>query len=207
MEETRQQIMDAVIDQFNEKGMKFTMDDISRELHISKKTIYKEFDDKDELFFATVDYGFSAIKKKEAEIIADESLNLVDKISRLIVCLPDNYKNIDFRRVYQLKDKYPKVYMKVAERVESDWGETEKLLNQAMDQGLRVEFYSYTIDCVTNKMYAEASHTVPFMAEIPNLLTYLHSILNDLYLVRMDIKCEMEADEIEEQRIMDREAN
>ena len=142
MEETRQQIMDAVIDQFNEKGMKFTMDDISRELHISKKTIYKEFDDKDELFFATVDYGFSAIKKKEAEIIADESLNLVDKISRLIVCLPDNYKNIDFRRVYQLKDKYPKVYMKVAERVESDWGETEKLLNQAMDQGLRVEFYS-----------------------------------------------------------------
>ena len=143
MEETRQQIMDAVIDQFNEKGMKFTMDDISRELHISKKTIYKEFDDKDELFFATVDYGFSAIKKKEAEIIADESLNLVDKISRLIVCLPDNYKNIDFRRVYQLKDKYPKVYMKVAERVESDWGETEKLLNQAMDQGLRVEFYSH----------------------------------------------------------------
>ena len=65
----------------------------------------------------------------------------------------------------------------------------------------------YTIDCVTNKMYAEASHTVPFMAEIPNLLTYLHSILNDLYFVRMDIKCEMEADEIEEQWIMDREAN
>lgn len=65
----------------------------------------------------------------------------------------------------------------------------------------------YTIDCVTNKMYAEARHTVPFMAEIPNLLTYLHSILNDLYLVRMDIKCEMEADEIEEQWIMDREAN
>ncbi|WP_029231674.1 TetR/AcrR family transcriptional regulator [Butyrivibrio sp. VCB2006] len=136
MEEIRRQIMDAVIDQFNEKGMKFTMDDISRELHISKKTIYKEFDDKDELFFATVDYGFSAIKKKEAEIVADDSLDLVDKISKLIVCLPDNYKNIDFRRVYQLKEKYPKVYMKVAERVESDWGETEKLLNKAMDQGL-----------------------------------------------------------------------
>jgi hypothetical protein len=26
--------------------------------------------------------------------------------------------------------------MKLAERIESDWGETEKLLNQAMDQGL-----------------------------------------------------------------------
>ncbi|WP_026489335.1 TetR/AcrR family transcriptional regulator [Butyrivibrio sp. XBB1001] len=136
MEETRQIIMDAVIDQFNQKGMKFTMDDISKELHISKKTIYREFDDKDELFFATVDYGFSAVKKKEAEILADESLGLIEKISKLIVCLPDNYKNIDFRRVYQLKEKYPKVYMKIAEKVESDWGETVKLLNQAMDEGL-----------------------------------------------------------------------
>ncbi len=136
MQEIRQQIMDSVINQFNQKGMKFTMDDISKELHISKKTIYKEFYDKDELFFATVDYGFSAIKQKEAEIVADDSLDLVTKISRLIVCLPDNYKNIDFRRVYQLKEKYPKVYMKLAERIESDWGETEKLLKQAMEQGL-----------------------------------------------------------------------
>ncbi len=136
VQETRQQIMDAVISQFNKKGMKFTMDDISKELHISKKTIYKEFYDKDELFFATVDYGFSAIKEKEAEIIADDSLDLVTKISKLVVCLPDNYKNIDFRRVYQIKEKYPKVYMKFAERIESDWGETEKLVNKAMEQGL-----------------------------------------------------------------------
>ena len=136
MQETRKIIMDAVIEQFNIKGMKFTMDDISKELHISKKTIYKEFDDKDDLFFATVDYGFSAIKEKEAEILADVSLDLVDKISRLIICLPDNYKNIDFRRVYQLKDKYPKVYMKIAERIESDWDETEKLIKKAIEKGL-----------------------------------------------------------------------
>ena len=97
MNEIKKKIMDAVISQFNSKGMKFTMDDISKELHISKKTIYKEFNDKDELFFATVDYGFSAIKEKEAEIVADDSLELLEKIEKLIVCLPDNYKNIDFR--------------------------------------------------------------------------------------------------------------
>lgn len=132
---TRQDIMDAVISQFNQKGMKFTMDDISKELHISKKTIYKEFDDKDELFFATVDYGFSAIKEKEAEILADDSLDIIEKISRVIVCLPDNYKNIDFRKIYQLRDKYPNVYARVATRIETDWEETEKLLRQAMDEG------------------------------------------------------------------------
>ena len=136
MENIRQNIMDSVINQFNQKGMKFTMDDISRELHISKKTIYKEFNDKDELFFATIDYGFAAVKKKEAEILSDDSLDLVDKIARVIVCLPDNYKNIDFRRIYQLREKFPEVYSRLAERIESDWEETEKLLQQAMDQGL-----------------------------------------------------------------------
>ena len=136
MEETRQIIMDAVIDQFNQKGMKFTMDDISKELHISKKTIYKEFNDKDELFYATVDYGFAAIKQKEAEIIADDSLDLVDKIAKVIVCLPDNYRNIDFRQVYQLRDKFPVVYARIAKKIETDWEETERLLEEAMNAGL-----------------------------------------------------------------------
>ncbi len=135
MENIRQSIMDSVINQFNQKGMKFTMDDISKELHISKKTIYKEFNDKDELFFATVDYGFSAIKQKEAEIISDDSLGLMEKLTKVIVCLPDNYKNIDFRRVYQLREKHPLVYKQVAKRIESDWEETERLLKQAIDEG------------------------------------------------------------------------
>ena len=127
--------MDSVINQFNQKGMKFTMDDISKDLHISKKTIYKEFEDKDELFFETIDHGFSAIKEREAEIIADNSLDIVDKIARVIVCLPDNYKNIDFRRVYQLKAKFPEVYKRLASRIETDWDETEKLIVKAMDEG------------------------------------------------------------------------
>ena len=40
MNTIRKSIMDAVVVLFNEKGMKFTMDDISKLLHISKKTIY-----------------------------------------------------------------------------------------------------------------------------------------------------------------------
>ncbi len=134
-EAIRKLIMDSVIQQFNQKGMKFTMDDIAKDLHISKKTIYKEFDDKDELFFATVDYGFAAIKQKEAEILAEDTSDIVDKISKLIVCLPDNYKNIDFRMVYQIRDKYPGVYNHFTEHIESDWESTEKLLKKAMDEG------------------------------------------------------------------------
>ena len=60
----------------------------------------------------------------------------MEKITKVIVCLPDNYKNIDFRMVYQLRDKYPNVYERVSKRIESDWEETERLLKQAVDEGL-----------------------------------------------------------------------
>ncbi len=153
MENIKQTIMDSVINQFNQKGMKFTMDDISKELHISKKTIYKEFNDKDELFYATVDYGFSNIKKKEAEILQDKSLDLMEKIARVIVCLPDNYRNIDFRRVYQLREKHPMVYRRIATRIESDWEETEKLLHTAIDQG----FIRDDIDIAVLKLTIEGA--------------------------------------------------
>ena len=57
----------------------------------------------------------------------------------------------------------------------------------------------YDIDYKTYKMYAEVCCTIPFMAEMPHLISYLHSVLSDLYCVYTDIKFEMEEpDEIED---------
>ena len=41
MNETQNRIMETVIEEFNKKGLKFTMDDVAKDLHMSKKTIYK----------------------------------------------------------------------------------------------------------------------------------------------------------------------
>ena len=41
--ELEQKILEAAIVVFNQKGMKFTMDDLARQLEISKKTIYTVF--------------------------------------------------------------------------------------------------------------------------------------------------------------------
>lgn len=184
MKNVRQSIMDAVIEQFNEKGMKFTMDDVSKDLHISKKTIYKEFNDKDELFFATVDYGFAAIKEKEAEVLADDSLDIVEKLSRVIVCLPDNYRNIDFRRVYQLKDKYPLIYNRVAERIESDWDATEKLLRQAVEEGyikdVPVEVIKLTIEGAIEKFLSTEELARTELSYEESLNTMIDIIINGI---------------------------
>ncbi len=135
MNEIRQKILDAVLGEFKKKGAKFTMDDVAAELHMSKKTIYKEFNDKEEIFDALVDYSFDKIKAQEAEIKNDDSLSLIEKIERIMICLPDNYREVDFRKVFTLKDKYPKIYQKVQNRLESDWEDTIALLQQGMDEG------------------------------------------------------------------------
>ena len=65
--ETQQQlrlrIYEATIEEFREKGFKFTMDDMARRLGVSKKTIYQVVRDKETLFFDTATYIYEQIKR------------------------------------------------------------------------------------------------------------------------------------------------
>ena len=90
--ELQQKILEASIVVFNQKGMKFTMDDLARQLEISKKTIYTVFLNKEELLYGMVDYMFDSIKESERAIVEDESLSLIEKIRRILVVLPEGYR-------------------------------------------------------------------------------------------------------------------
>lgn len=132
----KEKILEATIKVFNKKGLKFTMDDIAKELSMSKKTIYTVFRDKESLFFQMVDYCFDKIKESEQEILEDDSLSTVEKIRGVLCVLPEGYMDIDFRQLYQLKDKYPKTYFKVEQRLESGWEGTIALINKGIEEGL-----------------------------------------------------------------------
>ena len=91
-------ILDATLRVFDQKGLKFTMDDLAKELSISKKTIYTVYDDKEALFLAMVDYIFDSIKESEQMILTDPSLSVVEKLHRILGVLPEGYQNIDLRK-------------------------------------------------------------------------------------------------------------
>ena len=131
----KEKILEATIKVFNRKGLKFTMDDIASELSMSKKTIYTVFRDKESMFFAMVDYCFDKIKESESEILSDDSLSTVEKIRGVLAVLPSGYKDVDFRQLYTLKDKYPNTYSRVEERLETGWGKTIALINQGIEEG------------------------------------------------------------------------
>lgn len=135
MNEQKERILKGTIQAFNEKGLKFTMDDLARILGMSKKTIYVEFTDKNSLFLAMVDYLFDGIKESEEEIINNTDIDIVDKITTMLGVLPESYKDIDLRQLYMLKDKYPVIDKRVEERFENGWQQTIELLKEAMEEG------------------------------------------------------------------------
>ena len=134
--ELRETILEGTLEVFNRKGIKFTMDDIARTLNISKKTIYTVFEDKNALFMDMVDYLFDSIKESEQQVLTDESLGTLEKIKKILGVMPEGYKNVDFRQLYMLKDKYPAIYQRVEERLETGWESTISLLEQGMEGGV-----------------------------------------------------------------------
>ena len=131
----KEKILEATIKVFNRKGLKFTMDDIASELSMSKKTIYTVFRDKESMFFLIFYYCFDKIKESESEILSDDSLSTVEKIRGVLAVLPSGYKDVDFRQLYTLKDKYPNTYSRVEERLETGWEKTIALINQGIEEG------------------------------------------------------------------------
>ncbi len=181
--EIKKDVMLACISLFNEKGLKFTMDDVAKYCHISKKTMYLIFDDKEELFLAMVDYVFDNVKTAEKKVLEDKDLTTVDKLRKLLGVLPDGYSEIDFAQLYSLRDKYPTIYRQVEERLETGWESSIALIEQGQKEGIvRTDIHIPII-----KMMLEASLEQFFQRDVlvRNKISY-KTALNEVVNVLVD---------------------
>lgn len=134
--EIRKDISEACVVLFNEHGMKFTMDDVAKMCHISKKTMYLLYSDKDELFLKMVDFLFDKIKQSEEAVYNDPTLTTIEKIRKILGVMPDGYQELDFAQLYSLKDKYPAIYKEVEARLETGWEKPIALIEQGIKEGV-----------------------------------------------------------------------
>lgn len=132
----RERIMEAAIEAFNQNGARFTLDEISKKLNISKKTIYTVFQDKEALLYGLLEDGFEGIKKQEHSILMDDGLSTVEKIRQVVIALPDRFKQVNFKQFVTVKERYPQVFRTVAKRIESDWDQTLALFELGIEEGV-----------------------------------------------------------------------
>ena len=137
-----ERIETAAILEFAEKGVWFTMDDLCRRLGISKKTLYTQVREKEELFARLVAKAWESIKAQEAAIVADDSLGPVEKFRRVVSIMPAFSATVDYRKVRELEAEYPAIRKSIETRLSADWEVTFGLYEASVQAGLlrRVDF-------------------------------------------------------------------
>ena len=115
-------ILTNVCKMFHKYGIKsVTMDDIARELGISKKTLYTHFKDKNELVKKSVEFIGRNPHHAKLEEEFNKSKNAIEQLIFIYVTgykLADEY---NFSYEYDLKKYYPEIYSQYQKNVEKTY--------------------------------------------------------------------------------------
>ncbi len=80
-----------------------SVDEIATQCKMSKKTIYKYFESKQEILLKCVKRKIDLNSKKISEIIYSEEIKFHDKIESIIVVTSENFKEMDISFLYDIK--------------------------------------------------------------------------------------------------------
>lgn len=131
----RERLRAVGMELFRREGLRFTMQEAARAIHISKKTIYAVYPSKEALLLDMVDDAFAHIHARKQAIL-DGPGTLTDKLRAVIIALPEEYTALDLQQMDLLDEKYPRVAARVRQHLETGWEPTLALLQQAMEQGV-----------------------------------------------------------------------
>lgn len=131
----RYRIIQATKQEINDKGKKFTLDEVAKKVGISKKTIYNNFEDKSEILHCLIEEIFEQLEETRMKIINDTDMDIVEKIKKLIGLVPLIFFNINLQKYEDVYRKYPKIVEYANSKIEDEWGYIEEYLSMAMKQG------------------------------------------------------------------------
>jgi AcrR family transcriptional regulator len=107
----KEKVIQAALEEIKIHALKFTMQDITRRLHISKTSLYKVVPSKDQLVHDILDYEISSFNRKEKEITGS-SLSSSDKIFRFISLYIDSFHSINTAVYDELRLDYEEDWKK-----------------------------------------------------------------------------------------------
>ena len=128
-------IVDVVLELFIEKGPKFRMEDVASEMKISKRTIYEDYGNKENLITLVVEAIFEGIENQLKKIVKSNKYNTLEKLIRITCAFPD-VKDVDYHKAIMMKDDFPEPYEKFIRYIGDNWNMSKQLFNQCIKEGL-----------------------------------------------------------------------
>lgn len=153
MENTRQKYLLAIADQFQKYGIKsVTMDDISKNLSISKKTLYKFFKDKDDIVVTLTKLDIM-MEKELMEQTCSVTGNAIEETYAFSDLIIEKLKDVNSSLVYDMEKYHPNAWSLF---VDHKRGYVYQCIKNNIERGLEEGLYRKNLNSeIVAKLYSE----------------------------------------------------
>ncbi|MEN8929020.1 MAG: TetR/AcrR family transcriptional regulator [Flavobacteriales bacterium] len=153
MNQTKEKYLQVIFDQFMKFGIKsVTMADISKNLSISKKTLYKYFKDKDDI----VDTLMMLDIEEEKELMENTCClagNAIEETYAFSAIIAEKLKGLNTSVMYDLEKYHKKTWAKF---IEHKRGYVNECIKNNLERGLNEGLYRKNLNPeVVSKLYSE----------------------------------------------------
>ena len=171
---TQQRIIDLALERFLTQGYSnVSVDEISKTLRISKKTLYKSFRGKKVLLAESVDHHLASCKAEVEAIVAGEG-NFISKLEQLLALIHQRFGWLEPHAIADLQHQAPDVWQNVVNMRKDtlskslvlllEEGKQEGSLKQDLESPLIVEMMVASLEVLTlPQMLATQAKSVPQM--------------------------------------------
>lgn len=165
-----------------------TMDDVAKELSISKKTLYQFVEDKDDLVKKTIMIHLDELDQQVTDIMSREE-NAIEQILRIAEMMIGLHKEVSKGLLFDLRKFHPDSYTLLTEHRERtmcaqliknmNTGVKQKLYRKDLNVELAAGFYMTLVySCVDSEIRCMASK--PFHEKYAALINYhFHAICTE----------------------------
>jgi AcrR family transcriptional regulator len=158
MDKKQMEILERTSQVFMRYGIKtVTMDDLSRELGVSKKTIYKYFEDKNALVNAMIK---AKLHEDHAACIEcnDGSENAIEALIKMSQFVMEHLSNVNPTVFYDLRKYYPEAWKLMESH---KWDFILNNIRENMERGISEKLYRENLHVeIISRMYVASIETI-----------------------------------------------
>ena len=153
----REKLIQAAIDEIKIRSLRFTMEDLTRRLRVSKSSLYKIVSSKDEVISGVIDWLIDSFNRKEAEILKTD-MPIPDKLKMFTQAFMSVTQGFDSSMYGDLQRYYPDEWEKWISFREEKIDVFMNLLRKGINDGvLRPVNSAVVYQCLSASMTAIAS--------------------------------------------------
>jgi len=174
----KERILEKAHELFIRYGVRsVSMDDIAAQLGMSKKTLYHDYTDKEELVDAVLS---TVLEKNRNECFLDRqnAENAIHEVFQAFDMMQEMFSNMNPAIVFDLEKYHPAVYKKLQHHKKVF---LYQVLKQNLERGIAEELYRPEINVDTLTRFRIEGMMLAFNSEVfPNNRTYLAAIQEEL---------------------------